>query len=65
VKGFSTTTCLPASRAAFAKLKCTSFDVAVYIKTANFPIKQEYGILDSIWERREELLAAKYNVEKK
>ncbi|WP_312652595.1 hypothetical protein [Proteiniclasticum sp.] len=47
------------------KYLCTAFDVAVYIKTANFPIKQEYGILESIWERREELLAAKYKAEKK
>lgn len=47
------------------KYLCTAFDVAVYIKTANLPIKQEYAILDSMWERREELIAEKYKTEKK
>lgn len=47
------------------KYLCTAFDVAVYIKIANFPIKQEYAILDSMWDRREGLIAAKYKIEKK
>ncbi len=47
------------------KYLCTAFDVAVYIKKANLPIKEEYEILDSLWERREDLLAAKYKIEKK
>jgi len=43
----------------------TPFDVAVYIKTENLTIKEEYIILESLWKRRNGLLGAQYNKEKK
>lgn len=43
----------------------TPFDLAVYFKTENFRITEKHEIIESLWERREELLSAEYHKEKK
>ena len=41
------------------------FEVAVFLKTENFPIKEEYRIIDAIWESRESFLSVQYCTNKK
>lgn len=49
-------------------MKCNNinpFEVAVFLKTENFPIKEEYRIIDIIWESRENFLSDEYCKDKK
>ncbi len=42
------------------KYEYSPFDIAVYLKTENLTIKEEYFIIESLWKNRNDLLQVKY-----
>lgn len=47
------------------KYKYSPFDIAIYFKTENLTIREEYLIVESLWEKHKELLQDCYCKEKK